>query len=299
MSSTGQKVEVANKTSDDGVNNKRKVSPTANSVVVQVKKTSKIDPTAKLMNRLTAYKMACDIPRYGLTTDMAKKMMWKDMSTRARLLSVQTVMNNFIRIVVDIALDVTENQQKRTLTFIESQHTSFVSCFMIAYHPLNCFKQINDLERKRYQTSIEVVRLFENVWMGITNIPAGANCAFETVTRDAGIFVRFLQGYIDQREMASANFKTATVNSYKTKMNIIYRLQLETVEENKEELLLRCKTQAVKYHEQFKKMMPSDAAKIIQEHRTAFLKEHHQDKLLKAPACCASGFDGDVSRRLH
>ena len=295
MSPTDKERGVVNKASDESINHKRKVSLTGNSVIGQVKKTRRIDPTAALVTRLTAYKLACDIPRYGLTTEMAKKMIFIDLSTHAQLVSVQNVMNNFIRNIVLIALDVTENQQKRTLDFIESTNTSFVGFFVIAYHPLECFKQINESQRERNETAIEMLRLFENLWSGITNISPGANCAFKAVARDAGIFVRFLQGYIDQHEFAVEKFKTR----YKTSINIMYRLQLDPEIKINTTMMLRCETQERMHHDHLKKIVGNDAIKIIEEHRTAFLKEHGADKLLNAPPRCAPGFDGELSRRLH
>ena len=299
MSAPAKKGGVISKSGDEGISQKRKVSPTDKSVVRQVKKTRNVDPTAELMTRLTAYKLACDIPRHGLTTVVAKSMSFIDLVARLRLVSVRDVMKNFIRSVVRIALDVTGNQQKRTLAFIEAKDVAFVGSFMIAYHPLKCFKHINDVERERNETAIEMLRLFENVWTGITNIPPGANCTFETVARDAGIFVRFFQGYIDQHELAVAQFKTVTTKYYKKAMNKIYSIQLKPDHENNAEFMRRYEALQNENNDRLKKRIGSDAIKIIEEHRTAFLKEHDATKILNAPPRCASGFDGDVSRRLH
>jgi hypothetical protein len=301
MSSTGQKVEVAKKSSDEGVNNKRKQSPTLNTVVQCVTPTRKIDPSTALIARLAAHKLACDIPRYGLTTAMVKGMSFIDLSTRLRLTSVQDVMHSFIRNVVFIALDVTEKQQHRTLAFIKTNSDAFACSFAIAYHPLTWFKDINDEQKVRNKTAVEMLRLFENVWTGIVALPAGDDFtkSFEVVRRNAGVFVRFFQGYIDRREPVMALMKQRIIANYKSSMNIIYRFQLHTVQESHASFKIRSEKKQVENNDEFQKAIGSGAIKIIEEHRAAFFKAHHAAKLLNVPSRCASGFDGDVSRRMH
>jgi hypothetical protein len=243
--------------------------------------------------------MAHDVPRYGLTTEMAQKMSFVGLTARIKQLAVQDVIHNFVRKIVLFASDVTVAQQDRMVAGIQRSGPLMIS-FLIAYHPFSWFGPIGDAEKDVTKKAIEMLRLFENVWKGIFTLPAGDSFekSFEVVARNAGVFVRFFQDYLDAYKKSVSMQTKCLIKDYRTIMNTIYRMKLDTLDENSSSFkLLEKKEEENKC--KFKKVLGIVAIKIIEEHRAAFFKNYDAAKLLNAPSRCASGFDGEASRRLH
>ena len=301
MSSTGQKVKVAKKSSDEDVNNnKRKESPTINTAVQYFKPTRMINQEPSLLTCLVSWKLASDVTHYGITTEIAKQLSFIELKDRMKQLPVQDVMKRFFENITMMASDVPDAHRTRTVTFAIS--TGIIpSVFLLAYHPISYFKKIGDEEKELIKMTVEMLRLLEDVSQVIRTGPAGFDIkvAFNEMSKKAGVFVRFFQGFMDLFSKMGECKKERYITTYKRTINTIYRFRLELEQGNIDSCKHRCDKKQVDIDGIFKASMGVEAINIIEEHRVEFFKTHHAAKLLNAPSRCASGFDGEASRRLH
>jgi len=249
---------------------------------------------------LVTYKLACDVTQYGMTSDIAKKTDFLELKDRMRNLPLQDVMKRFVQNIINLARSVSIPQRAHTSSFVD-RTDALTMVFMIAYHPVSFFNHIGDEERDLIRKSTEMLRLLEDLSQTVRTLPAGCELCqnFVEVGDKADCFVRFFQVFIEYYDNTRELQKKRYVAIYKKSVTAIYNIELLPEKQDEAACKLRIATRKNELFAKLKRSIGSGATKVVEDIRIAHMKAHCANVRFQAPCRCASGVDGEVSRRRH
>ena len=300
MASSGQKVQAANKPNNQPVNHKRKLQPTSNMAVAPVSQARKIEDANSITSYLVTYKLACDVNRYGMTTELAKKLDFVEAKDRIAQIPVIDVMNRFVQKIVTIAHGVSTAEKLRTSNFIVRTGVLGHS-FLVANHPFKWFLEIHDVERRLQKGTAEMLRLLEDVSIAICTIAPGIalHKEFEEVARKAGIFVRFFQIFMDAYENVRDDQQKRIVAACKILLTRIFNMQIDAAKDNAPTFQKKLNKHLDDVTQKLKTKIGHAAIQCVADYRLQHFKKHETNQLFHAPPLCVSGMDGVLTRRRH
>ena len=237
---------------------------------------------AQLTKCLFTYKLACDVTRYGVTVETAKKLSYTDLHAHVNELARQDVMKHMVRNIVMNCHGIGMAERQRAVTFVMLTG-KFTNSFLIAYHPIESFRVIGEAERHVIRKTVEMLDSFEDICLTIRTVPAGDDFlkAFLVVEQKSCCFVRIFQTFLDAHENVRSIQQDRIITTYKRSTGVVMDAELSLKYEGVEGFKSNCVKRQSEMDERLKVVIGVRAMKIIEDHRTEHLEKYESRKTVQ------------------
>ena len=237
---------------------------------------------AQLTKCLFTYKLACDVTRYGVTVETAKKLSYTDLHAHVNELARQDVMKHMVRNIVNNCRGIGVAERHRAVTFVMlTGH--FINSFLIVYHPIDFFRVIGEAERHVIRKTVEMLDSLEDICLTIRTVPAGDDFlkAFLVVEQKSCCFVRIFQTFLDAHENVRSIQQDRIITTYKRSTGVVMDAELSLKYEGVEGFKSNCVKRQSEMDERLKVVIGVRAMKIIEDHRTEHLEKYESRKTVQ------------------